>query len=250
MNPQKKEQESRDADQKPGDSKIANHSLHIRGKEVPQRDIEKDLKSRAAEKRDRKAKDPDQDCNGLKWGPQNLDENERRQQELWEKEREKETPDSGVREDTQYSKAPKSQVDRGTSDVQIFFDYRELPPEILDTVFNERFGQDQNHGIRFDEVLMYVRFPNVTVVQKGTRAPKRRAPGRQDAEFFFNWLYAKGVRRILRVEMEDSDKMSHSDELIQPLTGEDRSRASRLTEDGSGSTSNSRTRQQSRSSKL
>ncbi|KAL6402302.1 hypothetical protein AUP68_14774 [Ilyonectria robusta] len=99
-------------------------------------------------------------------------------------------------------------------DIQIFFDYRGLPSEIQDTAFNGTFGKDGDHGIRFDEVLMYVRFPNVTVIQKGRRAPKPRAPGRQDMEFFFNWLYAKGVRRILKVEVEDSDKIPHSDESI------------------------------------
>jgi hypothetical protein len=34
-------------------------------------------------------------------------------------------------------------------------------------------------------------------------------------EFFFKWLYAKGVRRILRVEVEESEKRYHSDESIQ-----------------------------------
>ncbi|KAM0551737.1 hypothetical protein ACHAPJ_008304 [Fusarium lateritium] len=34
-------------------------------------------------------------------------------------------------------------------------------------------------------------------------------------EFFFNWLYMKGVRRILRVEVEDSDTTPHSDQSIQ-----------------------------------
>ena len=114
-----------------------------------------------------------------------------------------------------YFSCLRSQLDRDTLDFQIFFDYRGLPSEIQDTVFNERFGKDRSHGIRFDEVLMYVRFPNVTVIQKGRRAPKPRAPGRQDMEFFFNWLYVKGVRRILRVEVEDSDKIPHSDESIQ-----------------------------------
>ncbi|CAJ0547600.1 Ff.00g043540.m01.CDS01 [Fusarium sp. VM40] len=102
---------------------------------------------------------------------------------------------------------------------QIFFDYRGLPAEITDSVFNERFGEGPNHGMRFDEVLMYVRFPNVTVIRSGRKAPKPREPDRpavrQDMEFFFKWLYAKGVRRILRVEVEESEKRYHSDESIQ-----------------------------------
>lgn len=62
---------------------------------------------------------------------------------------------------------------------------------------------------------MYVKFPDVTVIHSGRRAPKPRALGRQDMEFFFDWLYAKGVRRILKLEVEDSGKIPHSDEAIQ-----------------------------------
>ncbi|EEU42353.1 uncharacterized protein NECHADRAFT_40446 [Fusarium vanettenii 77-13-4] len=98
---------------------------------------------------------------------------------------------------------------------KICFDYEGLPSEIQAHVFNERFGKDRNSGIQFDEVLMYVRFPDVTVIHSGRRAPKPRALGRQDMEFFFDWLYAKGVRRILKLEVEDSGKIPHSDEAIQ-----------------------------------
>ncbi|KAH7310654.1 hypothetical protein B0I35DRAFT_357913 [Stachybotrys elegans] len=104
-------------------------------------------------------------------------------------------------------------------DIQICFDYEGLPSEIQDTVFLERFGKDPRSGIRFDEVLMYVRFPIVTVNRTGRRAPKPRAAGRQDMEFFFDWLYTKGVRRILKVEIDDSAKVPHSDEAIQISLG-------------------------------
>ncbi|KAM0417016.1 hypothetical protein ACHAPT_012982 [Fusarium lateritium] len=100
-------------------------------------------------------------------------------------------------------------------DVQICFDYEGLPSDIQAHVFNERFGKDNTSGIQFDEVLMYVRFPDVTVTHSGRRAPKPRGLGRQDMEFFFDWLYAKGVRRILKLEVEDSGKIPHSDEAIQ-----------------------------------
>lgn len=62
---------------------------------------------------------------------------------------------------------------------------------------------------------MYVRFPNVTVTRTGRKARKPRALGRQDMEFFFDWLHEKGVRRILRVEVDDSGKIPHSDESIK-----------------------------------
>ncbi|KAL7795975.1 hypothetical protein V8C37DRAFT_414279 [Trichoderma ceciliae] len=76
------------------------------------------------------------------------------------------------------------------NDIQICFDYKGLPSDIHDNVFIERFSKDNNSGIRFDEVLMYVRFPQVT-------------------------LYSKGVRRILKVEVDDSGKTPHSDESIR-----------------------------------
>ncbi|EFQ29551.1 hypothetical protein CGRA01v4_14827 [Colletotrichum graminicola] len=101
------------------------------------------------------------------------------------------------------------------NDIQICFDYEGLPSEIQDHVFLERFGKDTRSGIQFDEVLMYVRFPIVSVERTGRRAPKPRALGRQDMEFFFDWLYNKGVRRILKVEVDDSGKIPHSDEAIQ-----------------------------------
>ncbi|KAM0247246.1 hypothetical protein ACHAQJ_009913 [Trichoderma viride] len=100
------------------------------------------------------------------------------------------------------------------NDIQICFDYEGLPSEIHDNVFMERFGKDHKSGIRFDEVLMYVRFPYVTVIRNGRKAPQPRALGRQDMEFFFHWLYHKGVRRILKVEVDDSGKIPHSDESI------------------------------------
>ncbi|KAK2051142.1 hypothetical protein LY76DRAFT_630636 [Colletotrichum caudatum] len=100
-------------------------------------------------------------------------------------------------------------------DIQICFDYEGLPSEIKDHVFLERFGGDSHSGIRFDEVLMYVRFPIVSVERTGRRAKKPRARGRQDMEFFFEWLYSKGVRRILKVEVDDSGEICHSDEAIQ-----------------------------------
>lgn len=113
------------------------------------------------------------------------------------------------------SHASNSPSDCDELDIQICFDYEGLPSEIHDHVFNERFGADDKNGIRFDKVLMYVRFPNVDVIRNGRKAPKPRARGRQDMEFFFNWLYAKGVRHILKVEVEDGGKIPHSDESIQ-----------------------------------
>ncbi|KAF4994268.1 hypothetical protein FGRMN_5906 [Fusarium graminum] len=100
--------------------------------------------------------------------------------------------------------------------IQICFDYKGLPSEIEETVFNERFGKGPDDVMRFEDVLMFVRFPSVSVKrQKGRNAPKLSEYCRQDMEFFFNWLYTKGVRRILKVEVEESNIKPHSDESIQ-----------------------------------
>ncbi|UKZ75095.1 hypothetical protein TrVFT333_002767 [Trichoderma virens FT-333] len=101
------------------------------------------------------------------------------------------------------------------NDIQIYFDYSGLPDQIDSHTFEERFGKDATSGIRFDEVLMYVRFPQVTVTRKGKNARQSRPKGRDDMEFFFGWLHRKGVRRILRVEVDDGGRTPHGDESIQ-----------------------------------
>ncbi|KAM0351825.1 hypothetical protein ACHAPU_002338 [Fusarium lateritium] len=100
-------------------------------------------------------------------------------------------------------------------DIQIFFDYRGLPSEIKESLFNDRFGKNAGNGIKFDEVLMFARFPNVRVIrEKGRKAPELSKYCWQDMEFFFNWLYTKGVRRILKVEVDESSSKPHSDQSI------------------------------------
>ncbi|KAL7933306.1 hypothetical protein V8C35DRAFT_305479 [Trichoderma chlorosporum] len=101
------------------------------------------------------------------------------------------------------------------NDFQIYFDYSGLPDKIDSHTFEDRFGKDDTSGIRFDDVLMYVRFPLVTVTLKGRNARPPRAKGREDMEFFFGWLHRKGVRRILRVEVDDGGPIPHSDESIR-----------------------------------
>jgi hypothetical protein len=39
--------------------------------------------------------------------------------------------------------------------------------------------------------------------------------GRQDMKFFFDWLKKRGVKRILRVEVDDMEIPCHSDETIE-----------------------------------
>lgn len=43
--------------------------------------------------------------------------------------------------------------------------------------------------------------------------------GRQDMDFFFDWLRSKGVKRIMRVEVEDMETPPHSDQAIEAMLG-------------------------------
>jgi hypothetical protein len=96
--------------------------------------------------------------------------------------------------------------------------------------FTKRFGIDASSGLKFDRVLQYVTLPRVEVILKGVRADRERelelqsgvrqfGPlGRKDMQYFFDWLYAKGVRHIIRVCVEDSGDLGekvHSDQAIQ-----------------------------------
>ena len=104
-------------------------------------------------------------------------------------------------------------------DIENMFDYFEIDPdnpEISAADFDEIFGH-----FRFDPVLKSVHFRNFRV--KGKEAVRFKKPvshldddmGRTDMKFFFNWFkYKKGVERILKVIVEDTED-SHSDEAIE-----------------------------------
>lgn len=99
-------------------------------------------------------------------------------------------------------------------DVQIFFDYHQLPTLMKEDLFEKAF-----QATRFDEVLKFVHFTSVTVIRPPKPNSKNGRPkgglGRQDMEFFFNFLYKKGVRHILKVVVEESGQSVHSDEAIK-----------------------------------
>ncbi|EYB24163.1 hypothetical protein FG05_00121 [Fusarium graminearum] len=102
-----------------------------------------------------------------------------------------------------------------TRDVHISFDCCGLLSETHADVFSKQFGADSKTGITFDNILMYARFPVVRVKRSGRRAPVPRARGRQDMEFFAEWLKRKGVERILTLQVQEDSQDPHSDESIQ-----------------------------------
>ncbi|KAJ5018505.1 hypothetical protein K4K57_004844 [Colletotrichum sp. SAR 10_99] len=118
-------------------------------------------------------------------------------------------------------------------DVHICFDYVG-PRTIKDEEFTRRFGKDSNSGLKFDEVLSYVRFPPVTVELTGRQNAERlgrpngklsghQNRGRHDMEFFFKWLHDKGVRRILTVEVDDRVDAAHGDSICNEVPHSDES---------------------------
>ncbi|TGO61940.1 hypothetical protein BOTNAR_0121g00230 [Botryotinia narcissicola] len=83
----------------------------------------------------------------------------------------------------------------------------------------EEFIESFEH-VKLDTVLQYVAFPNVRVhpapdypyaLDKSTED----GDGRCDMMFFFQWLKDKGVKRILKVIVDDSNTPAHSDEAIE-----------------------------------
>ncbi|KAH8659966.1 hypothetical protein BX600DRAFT_551493 [Xylariales sp. PMI_506] len=115
-------------------------------------------------------------------------------------------------------------------DKQISFDYDGLPKSMYWNDFIARFGADTKSGLQFDKVLQYVSFPPVEILLKGRLADLEQEAeersgvrqlgtlGRKDMKYFFDWLYKKGVRHIIRVTVQESDEARgkvHSDQAIQ-----------------------------------
>ncbi|PKK44303.1 hypothetical protein CI102_11524 [Trichoderma harzianum] len=112
------------------------------------------------------------------------------------------------------------------NDVQISFDYDRLPAKVVWNEFEKQFGRDNKSGFKFDRVLQYVTFPQVEVTVKGRLMDRQMGAdksqqehlGRKDMVHFFNWLYEKGVRHIIRVTVNDSGdpgEKIHTDQSIQ-----------------------------------
>jgi len=105
-------------------------------------------------------------------------------------------------------------------DINLCFDYSEAPKRIL----RESFKQSYDH-MTFDDVLRYVTFRRIELqkpIQTTTESkllkklPQKPKPGRgrDDLTFFFDWLYKKKVRHILKVTVDDLEDPPHSDEAI------------------------------------
>ncbi|KAF7952194.1 uncharacterized protein EAE97_001691 [Botrytis byssoidea] len=104
---------------------------------------------------------------------------------------------------------------KSTKARHICFDYLGAPLKIDPEEFIESFEH-----VKLDTVLQYVAFPNIRVhpapdypyaLDKSTEDGN----GRCDMMLFFQWLKDKGVKRILKVIVDDSNTPAHSDEAIE-----------------------------------
>ncbi|KAG9237404.1 hypothetical protein BJ875DRAFT_453856 [Amylocarpus encephaloides] len=99
----------------------------------------------------------------------------------------------------------------------ICFDYLGAPSKVNPEEFKDSFEH-----VKLDSVLQYVAFSNLEV-RPAPEFPysldnpvEAEGKGRCDMMFFFEWLRQdKGVKRILKVIVEDLDTPAHSDEAIE-----------------------------------
>jgi hypothetical protein len=75
------------------------------------------------------------------------------------------------------------------------------------------FKNDFEH-LEFEEMLQYVALPQVEFNQESD-SPGSPYTGRTDMIFLFRWLRDKGVKRIVRVIVDDLGELFHSDEAIE-----------------------------------
>lgn len=71
----------------------------------------------------------------------------------------------------------------------------------------------------FDEALHYVAIPQLEP-NTASDSVDERYQGREDIVLIFKWLEKKGVKRIVRVEIDDMAAPGHSDEAIEKALGQ------------------------------
>ena len=106
-------------------------------------------------------------------------------------------------------------------DKQIFFDLYETSKL---TISEERIEDGLAH-LKFEDVLQYVALPSLKVERRPVFSKANKKPhisdgrGRSDLIFLFNWLRNKGVKRVIRVIVDDTLEPAHSDEAIETALG-------------------------------
>ncbi|KAK1598848.1 peptidase S8/S53 domain-containing protein [Colletotrichum navitas] len=92
---------------------------------------------------------------------------------------------------------------------EMWFDFG--PPR---TFTRGNFKRHFDH-LQFDSALQYVSFPRIQLENKKDDISNTPQKARTDMTFFFNWQKEKGVKRILKVIVDDLEPPYHSDEAIE-----------------------------------
>lgn len=82
------------------------------------------------------------------------------------------------------------------------------------TKFTEDEFKKHFSHLKFDTALQYVAFPQVELIQDDDPYNSRQR-SRKDMVTLFQWLRDKGVKRIIKVIVDDLRKPCHSDEDIE-----------------------------------
>lgn len=88
----------------------------------------------------------------------------------------------------------------------------DLGPEPESKYTVSEFRKQFSH-LKFDTVLHYVAFPQMEFIQDESH--QLRQQGRKDVLILFQWLRDQGVKRIIKVIVDDLRKPCHSDEDIE-----------------------------------
>lgn len=89
----------------------------------------------------------------------------------------------------------------------------DLGPEPKSKYTVDEFRKQFSH-LKFDTVLQYVAFPQIQFIQTDeSHKPHQRS--RKDLVVLFQWLRDQGVKRIIKVIVDDLRKPCHSDEDIE-----------------------------------
>lgn len=114
---------------------------------------------------------------------------------------------------------------------EIEFDFRELAGSnsyITGDYLSKLSRLFDQSAAKFESILRYVDLPRLSVestnevsplsnTQSRTRNSRQQSDGivRRSFGEVFDWLYKHGVRKIIRIAVEDDEDTPHSDELIE-----------------------------------
>ncbi|KAF2106735.1 hypothetical protein BDV96DRAFT_607204 [Lophiotrema nucula] len=95
------------------------------------------------------------------------------------------------------------------------------PPNIdkkIDGIDFAKFEQSSFKTLRFDSALLFVDFGKLKLAdpqdERSLRQRQFAGSGKWDLVKFFDWLWKKNVRNIVKVEVDDSEDLPHCDEAI------------------------------------